>query len=83
MLPKIGIPQNGWFIMKNLIKMDDLGVPLFSETHLRQVDEVDSSSRKRHRSEPSGIRVSVGDGNCHKWSIKIKENTRDVSGDDQ
>ena len=27
--PKIGIPQNGWFIMENLIKMDDLGVPLF------------------------------------------------------
>ena len=27
--PKIGVPQNGWFIMENPIKMDGLGVSLF------------------------------------------------------
>ena len=30
--PKIRVPQNGWFTMEIPIKMDDLGVPPFSET---------------------------------------------------
>ena len=40
--PKIGVPQHGWFIMENPIKMVDLEVPPFKETPKSKMFETHS-----------------------------------------
>ena len=47
--PKIGVPQNGWFITENPIKIHDLGgPPLFLETHICILDST-STFQPGHR----------------------------------
>ena len=60
--PKIGVPQNGWFILETPIKLDDLGVPLFSETSIclrngtpgkMHMEPENASLEKKKTSEPN------------------------------
>ena len=62
--PNIENPQNGWFTVENLIKMDDLGVPLFSETSTRirpatNAGPVSSSAPARRATARSSRQVVV------------------------
>jgi hypothetical protein len=32
--PKMGVPQNGWFLMQNPIKINFLGTPILGNLHI-------------------------------------------------
>ena len=71
MFPKIGVPQNGWFIMGNPIKMDELGVPLFLETPISAPSLPFSGKTRTFSSD--GIPVAFAASRCPNPEVITKK----------
>ena len=74
--PYMVVPQNGLFRLKNLIKMDDLGVPLFSETSMCTCYH---AFIKNIIVVPFNISTIRFIGDSWTWHLCFKENTHRTS----
>ena len=71
--PKIGVPQNGWFIMEKPIKMDDLEVPIiFGNIHmLEYIISWKQMSPNRVQIHPGYCFSSIRMLRCWRWKKKM------------
>ena len=67
MFPKIGVPQNEWFITENPIKMDDLGVPFFLETPISSLNTLSRFTQGGYTAESFALPDSIKDD--RDWQI--------------
>ena len=68
MFPKIGVPKMDGLYMEPPIKMDDLGVPLFLETHIFNSEEAMFPWKKRRSDLEKEILLLFSERevrNCH------------------
>ena len=71
--PKIGVPQNGWFIIENpIIKMDDLGVPLFRKHPYTSLFWWDDLSLSWRTAKMVAMRTAVSPG-WAKWCASYED----------
>ena len=51
----MGVPQSRWFIVENIIEMDDLGMPAFMETPKYEWQSPASPANYVHRTSEWGF----------------------------